>query len=98
MKFFGQPNQLVKERKRKPLSGAMILKPLFRFDENGEYETSDEKLITKLKCKFRCEETKEIMPFEPESKVYKCKKCDFKTDNNGLLKAHYRKEHKKGDA
>jgi len=29
-----------------------------------------------------------------EVKIYKCKNCDFETDNKGLLLAHYR-EHKK---
>lgn len=29
-----------------------------------------------------------------EKKVLRCKKCDFTTDNQGLLMAHYR-EHKK---
>lgn len=31
-----------------------------------------------------------------EEKSYKCKKCDFETDNGGKLAAHYKKEHPKG--
>lgn len=27
------------------------------------------------------------------AKTYKCKKCDFETNNKGLLLAHYRNEH-----
>ena len=38
------------------------------------------------------EETKEE---ETNIKTYKCKKCDFETDNKGLLMAHHREEHKK---
>jgi hypothetical protein len=30
-----------------------------------------------------------------EARQYKCKQCDFSTDNKGLLLAHYR-DHKKG--
>lgn len=44
---------------------------------------------------------KEILKEESKEKklpadgFYNCKKCDFKTDNNGTLMAHYRKEHPK---
>lgn len=82
MKFYGEPNQLVKERKRKQFTMGIINKPLFRFDENGEYETNDPILIEKLKRKFKYDE-----------KSYSCKKCDFTTNNKGELLAHY-KTHK----
>lgn len=82
MKFYGEPNQLVKERKRKPMSREIAVKPLFRFDEKGEYETTDKRLIEKLKKKFRYEE---II----------CKKCGEEFENKGQYLAHM-KTHKRG--
>jgi len=44
------------------------------------------------------EEVKEIEIKEVETietTIYNCKKCEFETDNKGLLMAHYRSEHKK---
>lgn len=84
MKFYGQPNSLVREMRRKPFSTEYEFKPIFRFDEKGEYSTSDDRLIQKLKKKFKYE----------EEKTYKCKKCDYKTSNKGELLAHYRANHK----
>jgi hypothetical protein len=86
MKFYGTPNSLVKERRKKPFSKEVKNIPLFRFDENGEYETTDDRLIQKLKKKFKFE----------EEKTYKCKKCDYETSNKGELMAHYRTNHKEG--
>ena len=83
MKFFGTPGMLVKERIRKPFSMEYREKPRFHFDENGEYETTDEKLIEKLKRKFKHDEPKH------------CKKCDFTCNNQGELLAHYREIHPK---
>jgi hypothetical protein len=57
MKFYGTPNMLVKERKRKPFSRKFEFKPLFRFSPNGEYETDDPKLIERLKRRFEFENT-----------------------------------------
>jgi uncharacterized Zn-finger protein len=84
MKFYGEPNTLVKTRKRKQFSTEVVMNPLFRFDENGEYETTDERLIQKLKKKFKYDENK-----------FTCKKCGETFDNKGLLLAHYR-NHKEG--
>jgi len=84
MKFYGTPNSLVKERRKKPFSKEVKNIPLFRFDENGEYSTSDDRLIQKLKKKFKYE----------EEKIYECKECDYKTPNKGKLLAHYRANHK----
>ena len=87
VKFFGQPNMLVKDRKRIPFSTEWKFKPLFRFDEDGEFVTEDEKLIERLKRKFK---------YEVENNVeFKCKQCDYTTTNKGELLAHYRKEHPK---
>jgi hypothetical protein len=82
MKFYGEPNLLVNTRKK--VNGMYKNTPLFIFDENGEYETEDKRLIEKLKKNFKHENNK-----------FKCKKCDFETDNMGELLAHYRKEHPK---
>lgn len=81
MKFYGQPNSLVREMRRKPFSTEYEFKPIFKFDEKGEYSTSDDRLIQKLKRKFKYE----------EEKTYKCKKCEYETTNKGELLAHYRK-------
>ncbi len=83
MKFYGEPNLSVFSSKRK--GNKMIKKLLFKFNENGEYETDDIKLIEKLKLHFKYEDT-----------IYRCKKCDYQTTNKGDLMAHYRKEHPKG--
>jgi hypothetical protein len=86
MKFYGNPSELINTRKK--VNGAFKLIPLFRFNSCGEFETQDIKLIEKLKQHFKFEST--------ESTIKKCKKCNFETDNNGSLMAHYR-EHKKED-
>ncbi len=52
MKYFGEPLQFVIDYKR--------LKHVFRFDENGEFETTDQMLINwmkKNKSFIRCEES-----------------------------------------
>jgi hypothetical protein len=86
MKFYGTPNSLVKERRKKPFSKEVKKIPLFRFDKNGEYTTSDDKLIQKLKKKFK---------YEEEVKLKHCKKCNFTCNNQGELLAHYREIHPK---
>jgi hypothetical protein len=72
-------------------------KEKFVLDENGEYETDDPKMIDWIKknknfLKPVEDEKKEAIE---EKKMHKCKKCDFETENSGLLMAHYRKEHPK---
>lgn len=93
MKFYGTPNQLVSERRRKPMSKEFTVKPIFRFDTNGEYETNDERLCRKLMRKFAYEETK-----QEDVTVYTCKKCGFTTDKQGVFLAHHRQEHPKKEA
>jgi hypothetical protein len=83
MKFYGKPGSLVREMRRNPMKEEPEFVPLFRFDKNGEYETSDDRLIQKLKKKFRHEE-----------KMFTCKKCGYETANKGELLAHYRANHK----
>lgn len=112
MKFYGEPNMLVKTKKRNLFQGTVKLMPLFRFDENGMFETTDEKLINKLKLRFKYDEelskSEKENPVvknktvgktekEEEKSILKCKKCDFATDNMGELLAHYREHKKEGE-
>jgi len=84
MKFYSEPNHAVMERKVNKQTNTPFSKVLFSFDEKGEYETTDEKLISKLKQHFK---------YDEENKKH-CKKCDFICDNHGELLQHYR-THKK---
>ena len=87
MKFYGKPGSLVREMRRKPFSTEYEFKPIFRFDEKGEYSTTDDRLIQKLKKKFKYE----------EEKKFTCKKCGEEFENRGLMLAHYRANHPKED-
>jgi hypothetical protein len=78
MKFYGNPNELVVNRRK--INGVIKNIPLFTFNEKGEYETVDEKLIEKLKQHFKYDEKH-------------CKKCDFTCENQGELLSHYRISH-----
>jgi hypothetical protein len=68
VKFKGQPNLLVRTKTTQLYNNKVDYKPLFRFDDNGEYITEDEKLIKKLKGRFDHVEIKEdeIIPKEEE--------------------------------
>ena len=65
------------------------------FDKNGEVETEDPEVIRQLKNIYRHDESKTEKPINTGDKVFKCKKCDFETKNNGELAAHYKKTHPK---
>ena len=80
MKYIGEPHCTVIDYYNN--------KKVFQFDEKGEFITEDEKLIKWMK------ENKNFIKCENDS--YKCKKCDFETDNMGLLLSHYRTDHPKG--
>lgn len=84
VKFKGTPNLLV--RFNPPIGNIKHI----RFDENGEYQTDNKRIIKRFSHKFDSVPVKEV-------KSYKCKKCDFTTDNKGELMAHYRTEHPKGE-
>jgi hypothetical protein len=95
MKYFGEPQcHLIDYEKGKEV---------FCFDNKGEFETDDPKIIQfmkKHKWWIKNEETENALPekaVQPkaEIKFMHCKKCDFETDNSGLLMAHYRKSHPK---
>jgi hypothetical protein len=90
MKYFGQPNLTIVDYKK--------VKKVFVFDENGEYETDDLKIIEFMKKKknfIKCEETTTTPPKGEEIKLKHCKKCDFACENQGELLAHYRGFHPK---
>jgi tRNA(Ile2) C34 agmatinyltransferase TiaS len=59
--------------------------PLFRFNSEGEFITSDEKLIETLAKKFKYEVIEEVK----EENV--CKNCKDTFESKGKLLAHYRK-------
>ena len=56
MKFYSEPNHTVTKREVNKITKRATLKVLFKFDEQGEYTTTDTKLIEKLKQHFRYEE------------------------------------------
>lgn len=106
MKFYAEPNLAVYETIKKPVFGdATQLKRVyvFRFDENGEYITDDEKLIARLIKRFKHDETEtakttttETTETTDEIKLRHCKKCDFTCETQGELLKHYREAHPKG--
>ena len=70
----------------------------FIFDAEGNFETEDPKLIGWIKKNKNFLKPIEEPTGETKKETlaeYNCKKCDFKTDNKGLMMAHYRKEHPK---
>lgn len=86
MKFYGQPNMLVRQRRKKKLTGEIESKAIFRFDQNGEYITNDEDLIKRLTPRFKHDDNE-------DKKV--CKQCGQPFENTGALLAHYRLQHPK---
>jgi hypothetical protein len=85
MKYFGQPQCHIIDYEKG--------KEVFCFNENGEYETEDEKLIQWMKKNknfIRHEETKVTT-----DDLIKCKKCEFTCSNKGELMQHYKHVHPK---
>lgn len=97
-KFLGQPNMLVKAKKKGYLGGKLDYKPLFRFDEKGEYVTDDQALIEKLKSRFDCvavpEEVAEEAGNDAQIPSLACPVCGFEATNKAGLSAHIRAKHK----
>jgi hypothetical protein len=93
MKFQGKPNLTIVDYKR--------LVAICTFDENGFFETDDPNKIKYLTTKTTSakvvEEQPKVTPKEEKKlpTVYNCKKCDFKTENQGDLLVHYRTNHPK---
>lgn len=54
---------------------------------DGVLITDNPKVIAKLAGRFKVEENAE----------YRCKKCDYHTQNQGQLMVHYRRQHPKED-
>ena len=96
--FLGTPNMLVT---LKPPIGNI---KRVRFNHNGEFTTENERMIARFHHKFdskpgngeeQAVDIEDDGHFEaPEVKQYPCKKCEFITDNKGLLMSHYRSAHK----
>lgn len=82
MKFKAEPNLYVR------ISNKIVQRTTglkgFTFNDKGEYETENPMMINVLSQNFE----------KVEEELFKCKKCDFETDNKGELLAHYR-QHKK---
>ena len=109
MKFYSEEPNLHIIRQR--MAGNRVEHfELCMFDENCELETEDKEVIRQLLNIYRHEEVKEESAEEVEAKeveevkedetdsektMFHCKKCDFETDNKGLLMAHYREIHPK---
>lgn len=90
MKFYSDiPNlHIVRQRHRGNGTESFLL---CKFDDNGELESNDSEIIRQLQNIYRHDEVEERKIEKP--KTYQCKKCNFKTDNQGTLMRHY-KEHK----
>ena len=84
----------------------------FTFGADGTYETENPFIIGCLKSEFQTVEESPVevisepdlypepigVPEPDEHEFeYKCKKCDFGTNNKGSLMAHYREHHPKED-
>lgn len=91
MKFKGTPNLYVRIANKR-LHRATGKKG-FSFNENGIYETDNETMIKVLTQHFEIENS---APSE-KIKQFKCKQCGLEANNKGLLLAHIRKIHPKGD-
>jgi hypothetical protein len=101
--FLGTPHMLV--TLNPPIGNIKRL----RFDENGEITTENERVIKRFHHKFdskpanggKEQAVEEVndgsldITNEVKEESHACKKCNFTTDNKGLLMAHYRSEHPK---
>lgn len=91
MKFKAEPNLYVRIA-NKYVQRATRKKGFF-FDSEGFYETDNELLIKVLSQRF--DVVPDAEPELEESKLCHCKKCDFVTDNKGILMQHYKTVHPK---
>lgn len=99
----GKPNQVLSTM-IVGVGGKRKIVNVCKFDENGYAEVDEKRLsqttltklksyITKDKAAKVTEKVKEVK--KEEVKLLKCKKCDFTTENKGLLLKHYRDAHPK---
>ena len=98
MKFQGPPNLRLRIAIPQPNERQFI-----KFDENGILETRNPFTIRRLKKRgyqpvsAQADVVPEPTATPDDGPKYRCKKCDFVTDNKGELLAHHRKEHPKGE-
>lgn len=100
MRYKGEPGLLVINSKKRPGQ-----KKFYRFSEEGflDVPDSDKQLNDRLKARFEQMETPVEEVPEPTKNVEesgtkslrRCKKCDFTTESQGELLAHYRDKHPK---
>lgn len=98
MKFYGTPNMLV--RIKSSFLQRVTRMRSFHFDDNGVFETENERLIEALKRRYKYDESDDVennIGPEKQAKdgLRHCKKCDFTCNTQGELLAHYRAEHPK---
>lgn len=94
MRFQSVPGRVVQKRVKR--NGRKRIVALFKFDEKGFASIDETKYTaTDLKSLKRLFKVVEEEKKEDVTKVCKCKKCDFETDNRGVLMTHYRSEHPK---
>lgn len=92
MIILGQPNTLVSMRTKK--FGEIKKKPIFRFDDNGEYRTNDANIINKASKHFKVIDDNEVELEEVIAIKRTCKTCGATFTNVGDFFAHAR-EHKR---
>lgn len=92
---------LVNRRVKNMVTLKFETKPIFKFDENGKFETEDQGLIKRLLPYFDHEENEIVNcngnGYSNNENKFKCKKCGQECESKGLLLAHYRIKHKKGE-
>jgi|GEM_PF-1955546 len=88
MKYKYEPNVYIVDYEK--------LKNMFTFDDNGEFETDDPKLIEWIRKNkpFLKPIEEPVKPQEQEKpideKIYKCKKCDFESTDKMAYVTHCR--------
>lgn len=78
-----------------------------RFDDNGEFTTDNEQMITRFHHKFDSipangkqvsEELADDIEYQDHGqqvKKYKCNQCEYSSDNKGELLSHKKSDHPK---
>ena len=99
----GKPNQVLSTMII-GVGGKKKIVNVCKFDEKGYAEVDEKRLsqttLTKLKPYITEDKvvkaTEKVKEVKKEAvKLFKCKKCDFVTENKGLLLKHYRDAHPK---
>lgn len=76
MKFKGEPGLLIRDVRKKKV---------YRFDQNGFFETDDPRLAKRMSARFETVET-----IQPLKEGYFCPKCGREFKNASGLSAHTR--------